>query len=66
MGLWRAISKGIWLGAVALILLPNLGVAGQLFPDVRVSSSANGKYLVVIEEKFDNPDAGVRRVLQST
>jgi hypothetical protein len=66
MGFWKALSKGTPLGAVALILLPTLGVAGPLFPDVRVSSSANGEYLVVIEEKFDNPDAGVRRVLQTT
>jgi hypothetical protein len=66
MGFWKVISKGTPLGAVALILLPTVGVAGQLFPDVRASSSANGKYLVVIEDKFDNPDAGVRRVLERT
>ncbi len=62
----KAISKGILLSAVVLILLPSVGVAGPLFPDVRVSSSANGKYLVVIEETFDNPDANPRRVLQRT
>jgi hypothetical protein len=66
MRFWKAISKGKLLSAVVLILLPSLGFAGPLFPDVRVSSSSNGKYLVVVEETFDNPDAGVRRVLQRT
>jgi hypothetical protein len=66
MRFWKDITKRTWFGLAGLILLPKVVAAGPLFPDVRVSSSANGKYLVVIEEKFDNPDAGVRSVLLPT
>lgn len=58
---------GIWVGVIKLILLPCLGVASPLFPDVRASRSANGKYLVFVEQTFDSPDpSAARRVLHST
>jgi hypothetical protein len=63
----KAFTIGIWLGAVTLILPPSIGVASPLFPDVRASRSMNGKYLVVVEQTFDNPDpTAVRQVLRST
>src|ERR1039457_125047 len=67
MRFWKAFTSGKWLGVITLILLPSLGVASPLFPDVRASRSMNGKYLVVVEQTFDNPDpSAVRRVLRST
>ena len=67
MKYWKAFISGIWLGAVALVVLPSHSVASPLFPDVRASRSMNGRYLVVVEQTFDNPDpTAVRRVLRST
>jgi hypothetical protein len=65
MRVWRAFSISICFGIATSILLPSSSVASPLFPDIRASRSANGEFLVVVEERFDNPGP-VRRILRST
>jgi hypothetical protein len=66
MRFWKIIARGIWVGVIGPILLPTVVIAGPLFPNVRASRSANGQYLVVVDETFEKPDAGVNHVLSST
>jgi len=64
---WMALTSASWLGVIAITVLPSLGAASPLFPAVQASRSVNGKYLVIVERTFDNPDpSAVRRVLGST
>jgi hypothetical protein len=67
MKYWKAFIACTWLGAMTVVLLPTLSDATPLFPDVRASRSVSGEYLVILEQRFDKPDAnGVRQVLRST
>jgi hypothetical protein len=40
--------------------------AGPLFPMIRASSSSNGKFLVIVEYQFENPDETIKRISKIT
>jgi hypothetical protein len=52
--------------ALSLLALTSPAWAGPLFPDVRAAASANGKFLVVIEFEYLNPDQKIRTITRVT
>lgn len=50
------------LVVVSLLALTSAGWAGPLFPGVRAALSANGKFVVIVEFEYLNPDQQVRTI----
>jgi hypothetical protein len=55
------------VAVISLSITPARLVASALPPNVRASSSTNGRFLVLTEREYDNPDPqAVRRIVRTT